>query len=98
MTRRPSLGVNLIILIAAIVVPVFAADKPQSGQPATGGNPEINQLKLQLTEQQRQIDELRAALREQKELMEANRHPASDVPAAASSSAASAAGTASGSV
>lgn len=81
MIRRPSLCVNLISLIAAIAIPAVAAEKPQSGQPATDANTEIGQLKLQLTEQQRQIDELRAALREQKELIEANRHPASDVPA-----------------
>jgi len=76
MTRRPSLAVKLIALIAIVVIPAFAADKPDA-------SPEINQLKVQLAEQQRQIDELRAALREQKELLEANRHPTTDVPAQA---------------
>lgn len=79
MTRRPSLRMKLITLIAVVVIPAFAADKPQSSQPATEVSPEISQLKVQLAEQQRQIDELRAALREQKELMEASRRPASDV-------------------
>jgi hypothetical protein len=74
MTRRPSVCIKVITLIALAVNPTFAADKPDT-------SPEINQLKLQLTEQQRQIDELRAALREQREMMEANRHPAAEAPA-----------------
>ncbi|MBZ5596236.1 MAG: hypothetical protein LAP39_28660 [Acidobacteriia bacterium] len=61
MTRKPYLCLTQILFLIAGAIPVLAADK-QGGQPAADTSQEVNQLKIQLADQQRQIEELRAAL------------------------------------
>jgi hypothetical protein len=76
MTRRAHRCVNQILLFVAITVQAIAADKP-GVQPAAGTSQEINQLKALLADQQRQIQELRAAMQEQRKLIEASLQAAS---------------------
>ena len=61
MTRKALLCVTQILfLIFAAAIPAAAADKQSSTSADT--SQEVNQLKVQLADQQRQIEELRAAL------------------------------------
>jgi hypothetical protein len=64
---------QILFLAFAVAFRSIAADGPetQAAQPATTGSQEINQLKSQLAEQQRQIEELRLALQEQRKLIQA---------------------------
>jgi len=59
--------IQILFLAAALVFQSIAAE------PAAGDNHEMNQLKSQLADQQKQIEELRAVLAEQRKLIEANR-------------------------
>jgi hypothetical protein len=62
MTRRPIHYVNqIVLLIGAFAVQAMAADKPERLTAADGGQ-EVSQLKAQLADQQRQIEELRILL------------------------------------
>jgi hypothetical protein len=62
MTRRPHHYVNqIVLLIGALGVQATAADKPES-RPAADMSQEVSQLKAQLADQQRQIEELRIVL------------------------------------
>jgi len=61
MTRKaPLCAAQILFLILAAAIPASAADK-QSGTSASTSQ-EVDQLKIQLADQQRQIEELRAAL------------------------------------
>ena len=61
MTRKAYLYLTAVLFLIASTFPAVAADK-QGGQPAGDSSQEVSQLKVQLADQQRQIDELRAAL------------------------------------
>jgi len=79
---------QILFLAFAVAFQSIAADGPetQAAQPAATGQQEINQLKSQLTEQQRQIEELRLALQEQRKLILSSQPAASAAnPAPASS-------------
>jgi hypothetical protein len=73
--RRPH---QVLLLAFAAVFQSMAADGPET-QAAATGQQEIIQLKSQLADQQRQIEELRLALQEQRKLIQASQ---SSAPAA----------------
>jgi hypothetical protein len=62
---------QILFLAFAVAFQSMAADGPET-QVAATGQQEINQLKAQLTEQQRQIEQLRLALQEQRKLIQAS--------------------------
>ncbi len=62
---------QILFLAFAVAFQSMAADGPET-QVAATGQQEINQLKAQLAEQQRQIEELRLALQEQRKLIQAS--------------------------
>jgi hypothetical protein len=73
---------NQILLLAfAVTMQTIAADKP-ADQPGADNGQDISQLKVQLADQQKQIQELRALLLEQKKLIESSLHPAAAQPSA----------------
>jgi hypothetical protein len=81
---------QILFLAFAVAFQSIAADGPetQSAQSAPTGQQEINQLKSQLAEQQRQIQELRLALQEQRKLILSSLSaPPAAAPAAAPASA-----------
>ena len=66
---------QILFLAFAVAFRSIAADGPESQTVATSGQ-ELNQLKSQLAEQQRQIEELRLALQEQRKLIQASQSAA----------------------
>lgn len=83
MTRKPYRTVGQILVLAACTALAVAADKADS-RPAANTSQEITELRTLLADQQRQIAELRAALIEQKDLINSRQAGSNETAATAS--------------